>query len=301
MPTMFNCSELYMYTSWHTKAFNILAISIPILSVLNTIASCFTMLFIGLIKQLRVKYIFSFKLFLFNSAECLYALYQTFSTSRKYSSMHSKSHIQILSVFQLGQMISIGFITYGLIQKASGSMACNNRIVIHPSQRHNHIKLLIASGMSVLINIILSVLISKLLPLYGTFVAIDVVLYIILFTKVSKMQKLVGRTVSNLRKKALTYISMLFVGFIAEIGLVMFLGASHKKHLLSNCQPMLSITDVFLYHILELRFLWDVLAYFAFNAYPRKLLTRACTGLHRKIVCRRPYIYSSAAVLPYNG
>ena len=296
-----NCSEKYVYTPWHTRAFDILAISIPTITFLNTIASVLTVLFIGLIKQLRIKYIFSLKLFVFNTAECVYTLYQTFSTSRKYSSMHSKSHIQILAVLQLGQIIAIGFITYGLIQKASGSLAFNNKIIRPFEKGRSPIKLLALICASILANITLSVLIHKMLPLYGAFAIIDILLYINLYIKVSKMRKRVRTAVSDLRKKALTYVTMLFVGFMAEISLTIFLGASHKEQLVTNCQPTLSITDLFLYHALELRFLWDVVAYFAFNAYPRKLLYQVFIKLQSSIMCRVTSTYNSAAVVPLDG
>ena len=296
-----NCSIEYAYTPWHKKAFEILAVSVPVITKINIIATCLTLAFICVHRQMRTKNICSMKLFLFNLAECIYTLAQTTTTSRKYSSMHSKSHLRVLSVCQLGQIIAIGFITHARIQQVSGSMTAINTVVRVPGRGRRQTRTFTVILISVIVNILLSVFITKLVPLYATFALIDLILYIVLLVNLSRLKTIVGGAVMNLRKKALTYVTMLFMGFIVEITVTIFLGTSHQEELTSNCQPMLSVFDVILYHVLESRFLWDALAFFIFNADPRRKITDSCKQLREKLRRRRSKIHGSdVAVVPYN-
>ena len=274
---MTECQEYFTYPSNQERRMRWLLGCVSFVLLLGFISNGFTFVFILSKDRLRKKNLANIKLFIFNTADCIFWFFmgQVSINLEKVKENLRHSTFRLSFFFLYGQLIAISFIMFERIRMASVSGISLNSLSRDPSEGTYHQRLMTSFGVAVAVDILLTTFISQHQIIVTAVLAVfNIALYIILFIKVSKLQTVVTRGVVNARRKALLYASMLMVGFILEVLLITLYMMFTEEERLSNCQFVLDIKTWITSFCYAFRFIWDPASYFLFNAIPRKLLTK---------------------------
>jgi len=243
-------------------------------------------------------------LFVFNFGECAFTSYEI--AKNGLSELGSTSYfIPVISFFLVGQTMAFGFVTIERIQILSGKLTSANAIVRNTDRkRHRQSKLNLAILLSVVLDALLSYLIQHPQYLVASFMALDVLLYAFLLAKVMKLRDLIKNATpdTGVCKKAILYISVLFIGFLVEFVMFFIQGIYFRKQFVYHCPPILTIEALAIMYLFGLRFIWEPVSYFVFNALPRQLFIEACLRLsptNRFSESPNDIRFNSMAVIPY--
>ena len=187
--------------------------------------------------------------------------------------------------------MAIGLVIVQRIKLVSSKRTSVNHITRNPSSKRDRNILILQILAAVLINILLTVYalmhfnaaLMHFRNVLAFFVALDAVLYIILLIRLSILKKAVGGAVSNLRRKSLLYVTMLFVGFSLEMVITFYTNSLVKQQLDIDCPLILNSTTMILMCIYYTKFIWEPVSYFLFNGQPRALFVKMFQETRQKM------------------
>ena len=313
---MANCNQLFNYTAHQEERLRLTRFSIPALNGYGIIVNLFTAVFIMYHPALRRRNFGTLNLLLFNLGECLLVRY----TLTKYGLQWLKSVeivlsstiVSLITFFIVGQCMAIAVVTFERIQLVSGSLNSVNSIVRNPRTVKRRYKLLILMLFFIAVDALLSWFTYYIKYSVAPFVFINLVLYVILVTKVARLRTRIHGMLIGLRKKALHYVTALGIGFICECTVFFVRNHQIKEHAKDivirqtapGCLPVMTVRRLVFLHLYHLRFIWEGMSYFLFNAPPRRLLSRLLKRLrrfYRRVQCYwniEPTNMNSPAVIP---
>ena len=209
---------------------------------------------------------------------------------------------QCFFFFLLSQIMIIGCIIVQRIKLTAVNIV--NRVVRSPG-KGQQVRIYLASTLTTLAaSLVLSVCLTKQMPqflLLGAMGFMDFILYVSLLIRLSKLRTIIGGAVTNIRKKALLYGTMLFLGFLIEITCAVSMKSMQKDQVYVNCPPIMSPIFVFTWCIYSIRYIWDPASYFFCNGQPRTLLKKRFRQSVQQLNCfnRRVQPRNEVAVVPY--
>ena len=296
---MASCQEKFNY-SIHQKDLQSQFHTIGgVVSIVSIIINVFTVIFIIKHPQLRQKYICSFVLCLYNTAECLFSLIGINYIKYQGTLIPNVRHFRFF--FLIGQLMSIGFILVQRIRLASGTGRSVSHITRNPSAEKQKKLLFVLNFLGFITNILLALfLVNYSIIVISIYVIFDLMLYGYLITWLSKLQSSISGVLRGLRKKALVYVSILLLGFLLQISITLLTREKVKDQLMVNCPPKFNTATMSVMCIYSFRFLWNTTVYFIFNGQPRILLREKCKRIVQKINCckTKGHQENAAAVIP---
>ena len=264
--------------------------SITPLSIFGGLANIFAAVLILVSPELRWNHLGSLQLFLFNVGEWLLVRYTLTKAGldwpQKLAQILQNGHFMpCITFFVVGQIMAVAFVTFERIQLVSGTLASINHVVRNPTREKYRLKVIIFMMVALLLDALLSGLITHLRYIVAPFLLLNLVLYGILVAKISRLRTSVHGAVLAIRRRALLYVTVLMVGFICEFIVFFIRGHLLQKHMTIACPVEFPRDTLVVIHLDLLRFVWEALSYFAFDAVPRKLVFATCKRLWRKIRC----------------
>ena len=234
-------------------------------------------------KELKKKNICSLKLFLFNVAENFVLLV---TITIQFSEVFINIPTFLLSLqffFVLGQIMAVGLVIVERILRAKVSLTSVNQINRNPLNDRYDTLLVLMIFVATALNFLICLFLAHIaVIIVWIFAVINLVLYVLLIKALSKMKTRAHGAVNNIRRKSLTYVTILFVGFIGEVIII-----SYRQEIFNNilatkkCQVTMTKLSLTILHIYILRFVYDPVTYFLFNGIPRKLLKRRLMNFWR--------------------
>ena len=220
-------------------------------------------------RSLRRNNIGSLVLFYLNTVECTFSL---FLAVYHYMSRNDlRIYVQQLYFFFFLSQVMIGGLI--IVQKIKLAAMNNvNHIVRNPSKETFASRSLVLIPITLIVCVILSVFLTHQISRFiilAILALIDIILYITLLIRLSKLKSAVGSAVANIRRKSLLYVTVLFFGFIVEIICAVSANAMQTD---KHCPPILSPAFIFSWCVYSARYIWDPASYFLFNSQPRQLL-----------------------------
>ena len=278
---MADCIANVTYLMQQEERFKYLNLNSTAIAVVGIIGIVINTLLTSLIMtnpSLRQKSLGTLKLCVFNTCECLVALYRMKKRRLNPDQEEREIFERIITFLVAGQIIAVAVVTIERIQLVSGTLTSVNNMIRDPSKGKDRVKLIILIIIAVVVNALLSGLVPQVKYLIASIVFINCVLYLILIIKLTSLKNLIHCTLSSIRRKALLYVSALFIGFIFEFMVFFMRGTVHEelylKYVKRGCVPVLARGKLFVIYLYTLRFVWEPVTYFTFNAAPRALLRK---------------------------
>ena len=278
---MEHCNKTSHYPHQRDKYFHIGAVSLTLVNLLGFGVNCFTFCFIIANQILRRKNICSAKLLAVNTTECISVCAGLLAVKHvknpKLDVATRKYYVRLIYFFTYGQLTAIGLITMGRIKLANSPNITLNTMSKNPSDKIYQSRTLVAIFCTICINLALTLMVKDLqLIVMGVLVVLDLTLFVILVLELSKIKAIVHGNIVNVRKRALSYVSILMAGFILDMIILFALGALVRKNLHNNCPVLLDPPTLIAAQFRAFMFLWDPVSYFLFNSLPRNLLKQRC-------------------------
>ena len=281
---MINCSVLFSYPKPQNERSRLMDATIPHIYIISALFNLCTILLILTNQSLRKQSLGSLKLFIFSFGGCI------FNTN---SMLHkgiqglgrSEYYVQFISFFLIGQIMSITIVTIERIYFVSGTMTSVNSVTRVGSRGKIRFRLLKFILGAVVFNAILSGVVPHPHYIVSLITILNIALYVVLVVKVSRLKTFVEGAVMNVKRKALLYVTILFVGFVVEFVIFFIQGMLYRKQMLAGCPVKLTIEAMIVTYINSLRFAWEPASYFLFNTVPRKLFIEKCKKMQNKITC----------------
>ena len=281
---MVNCSEQFNYPPQEEDRLRFTRLSIPAMNMFSMLVNAFASIFILLHSPLRQQNLGTLKLFIFNSGECLVTSYELMYNGL--SKLVQRNYFaNVITFFLVGQSMAISLVTIERIQMVTGSFTSVNNVTRNPTREKYPVRLIFCIFGAVTLNALLSALIPYPQYVVAITVLFNTALYTILVIKVAKLRSRVHGAVDDVRKKTLMYVSALFVGFMSEYAVFFIQGALVREQFIKGCPPVLTVGLLLVMYLLNLKFVWEPLTYFAFNARPRSLLIDAFQIIRVKFTC----------------
>ena len=287
---MANCSENVTYPTQQLERLKDISINntaTTVLTVVGIVVNIFLAVLIIANGSLRQKSLGTLKLCIFNAGECIFTLYNlTKLRSEPDKVMHqiyrSVYYMPMLTFFVAGQIIAVAIVTIERIQLVSGIMTSVNSVTRDPSRGKDCVKKAVLIIIAVAVNALLSGLVPHLKYVIGSFVFINCFLYVVLIIRLTSLKSLLNCNLSSISKKALLYVSCLFVGFIFEFMLFFIRRSNIAKYAKRGCIRALTRGMLSAMYLYALQFVWEPAAYLFFNAAPRVALRRTW----KRIFCK---------------
>ena len=243
---MTSCQEKFTYTIQQQDQASQLHIIGGVVSSISIVINVCTFLVMLKHPKLRQKNICSLVLCLYNTAECLLSLVAIIHI--EYYGTLIPNVRQCRFFLLIGQVMSIGFILVRRINVSSHTGTSVRDIIGNPSVEKQKKFLLGLNFLGFIVNILLTLfLVNHSIKVIAILVTLDLVLYLYLLIKLSILGKSMqgnGNAVPNMCKKAITYVSILLLGFLLELSITLFTRAKMKEQLTANCSPKLDATTM---------------------------------------------------------